>query len=139
MLGAFFVFFVKSFLKLGPVEAVNLMSVFFSTGSLAALYILIKRILDKNTALVCTLLFSISPICLANSVYGNTHTVALLFLLAGMIFLVKEKDTLSAFGLVTGNRDGYGRFRLFERRRAFSPDLTGTSLHAYHSRDGPPG
>jgi len=76
-----------------PVLAVNFMSVVFGSLSVLLLYFLAKELLDRSTAIFSAILFSLSPICLGESVYGKSHTPSMFFLILGMYLLVKSFRT----------------------------------------------
>lgn len=75
-----------------PIFAVNLMSVFLSSLSVPLFYLIVKHIFDKTTALIASLLLCFYSLFLAVSVFGNSHTPAILFFLAGFYFLLRYKN-----------------------------------------------
>jgi 4-amino-4-deoxy-L-arabinose transferase-like glycosyltransferase len=87
IMGAAFVYLNRVLGFTDPVLAVNVMSVFFSALAIPILYILVKILLDETAAVVSAVLFSLSPIFLSNSVYGNSHGISLFFMLTALVFL----------------------------------------------------
>jgi 4-amino-4-deoxy-L-arabinose transferase-like glycosyltransferase len=78
-----------------PVTAVNMMSVFFSAGTVPLFYILVKRCIGSSAGFYSALLLSFSPIFLLLSVYATSHTVSLFFLTAGLLGLKEYQQTLN--------------------------------------------
>ena len=85
--GAFFIWVGKLFSMEDPVLAVNMMSVVAGSVCVSLYYFVARLMFNEITALTGTFLFSICPIFLGISVYGNPHTVCLSFLLLGIFFL----------------------------------------------------
>ena len=72
------------------VVAVNCISVLFSLLGVLLLYLLARDLLGETTAVLTALMFSVSPIFLGLSVYANSHTICIFFLLLGVLFLVRD-------------------------------------------------
>jgi len=81
ILGALSVGLGKIFGISDPVTAVNLLAVLMSSLCILVLYRFVQNGFDTPTAIFSSIAFSLSPIFLGNSVYGNTHPIALFFLL----------------------------------------------------------
>ena len=92
MLAASFVYLARLFGEQDPVLAVNAMSVVFSSLCVPVFYLLARRLTGTAAAVFGSVLFSTSPILLGLSVFGNTHTPALFFLLGGMLALVRAAE-----------------------------------------------
>jgi len=88
LLGAIFVGLAKIFAIADFVIAVNFVSVFFGALCILAHYSLVRKLLDESCAFFSSLMLSIFPIFLILSVYGNSHTPSLFFLLAGISSLL---------------------------------------------------
>ncbi len=93
LLSAVFIGLTKIFSCSDPVIGTNLMSVVISSLCVPALYYFTKKLFNPGTALIASILFSVFPIFLAISVYGNTHTPALFFLLISLCWLMDYKET----------------------------------------------
>ena len=75
-----------------PVFAINLLSVIFSSGCVVLLYLLGRKLFDQTTALCAALVFTVSPIFLSVSVYGNSHTLSLFFFLCSLLALAHYQE-----------------------------------------------
>ncbi len=75
-----------------PVLAVNFMSVVLGAACVPLLYAVTRRMIDPVTAVFAAVFFSTAPIILAVSTYGLSHTPALFFLLAGVLYLLRYRD-----------------------------------------------
>lgn len=83
MLGALFVAAAKLFSVSDPVIAVNFMSVVLSSLSVAILFYLTKKIFNEQTAIFTALSLSLSPLFLAQSLYGIALIPFIFFLFLG--------------------------------------------------------
>ena len=113
ILASIFIFTLGLLSVHDSVFAFNFMSAFFSSLSIPVLYLIVKKLFDPLTALLGAVLLSFLPSFLGLSVYGNTHTPCLFFLLLGILLLLLYKDSgekghiiLSAIsvGLMGGSR-----------------------------------
>jgi 4-amino-4-deoxy-L-arabinose transferase-like glycosyltransferase len=93
--GSLFVGLTRLFALHDPVFAVNLMSVIFSSLSVLILYLLVENLFNSRAAFFSALLFSLHPIFLSLSVYGNSHTVSIFFLLCSLYALASSKQRFS--------------------------------------------
>ena len=95
------------------VTAVNGMSACVSALSVPLFYIISKKLAGQTAAIISSLLFSLSPIFLSLSVFGNTHVLSLFFcLLTVSMILHIQKPPLSG-ALATGAALGlWGAVRL---------------------------
>ncbi len=89
------------------VAAVNGMSVFVSALSVPLFFIVTQKLSRKTTAVISSLLFSVSPIFLSLSVFGNTHVLSLFLCLMSVFFILKLKarpcsSTLLTAGITLG-------------------------------------
>ena len=91
--GSFFVGLGKMLGIHDPVVCVNFMSAVFSSLTVFVLYFVVKKLADSMAALLSGILFSLSPIFLSVSVYGNSHTVSIFFLVLGIFFFCKYSGT----------------------------------------------
>ncbi len=83
--------FVRIFQLCGlsdPVFVINMMSVVFSSFAVLLLFLLARAWFDERTAFLAAILLSVTPIFLANSVYGNSHMPALFFMLLSLYQLL---------------------------------------------------
>ncbi len=78
-----------------PVDAVNIMSVFFSALSVPLFYLVVRKLTEPLTALISAVLFSVSPIFLSLSVFGNTNVLSLFFCLLCFYRIIDHKDNPS--------------------------------------------
>ena len=76
-----------------PVLAVNFMSVVMGAACVLLLYQVTRRLIDRDTAFFAAFFLSVTPIFLAVSTYGLSHTPALFFLLTGINFLLRFRDS----------------------------------------------
>jgi len=93
MIGALFVFVTNLFSIKNPVWAVNFMSVLFSSLCIPIFYYFAKKLLNPTAALSGAILFSLSPIFLGNSLYGNSHPINIFFNLLGFSLLLTHFKT----------------------------------------------
>lgn len=100
--GAVFVLLGKIVGVHDPVLAVNFMSVVMGAGSVPLLYLMTRRLIDGPTAFFAAFFLSVAPIFLAVSTYGLSHAPALFFLLAGVLFLLRHRDSGKGGDLIIG-------------------------------------
>ena len=82
------------------VTAVNGMSVLVSSLTVPLFYIITKKITDPTTAVISSLLFSVSPIFLSLSVFGNTHVLSLFFCMLSLLIVLRVKTYSRPGGLL---------------------------------------
>ena len=75
-----------------PVSAVNMMSVVTTSICVIFFYKIAERITSQKAAIFSTILFSLNPAFLGNSVFGISHGPALLFLSVSIYFLILFKE-----------------------------------------------
>jgi len=92
LLGAFFISAAGLFGVADPVFAVNLMSVIFSAGAVALIYLVAEQRFGRTAAVLAAASFSLCPIFLSLSVYGMNHAPEMFFLLACVFFLQRFLD-----------------------------------------------
>lgn len=97
LMGAFFIAVTKLFSVNDPVFAVNLMSVTISSLSVIVFYLLTKNILNSRSAFWGALFFSLHPIFLTLSVYGNSHIICIFFLLLSLNALTQTNNKFRYF------------------------------------------
>ncbi|MCB9771459.1 MAG: glycosyltransferase family 39 protein [Candidatus Omnitrophica bacterium] len=79
------------------------MSVVYSSLTVLIFYFFIAKLFDNLTAFCAGILLSLNPIFLTLSVYGNSHTVSIFYLLLSLTFLVSQfKRRLLFFALTLG-------------------------------------
>ena len=93
LLGSFFVGLGKFLSIHDPIICVNFMSAVFSSLAVFVYYFIVKKLTDSMTALLSGMLFCLSPIFLGVSIYGNSHTVSIFFLMLGIFFFCKYNET----------------------------------------------
>jgi len=71
-----------------PVFAANMVSVIFGALTAVAFFILARELFGVTAATLSTMLFSVSPIFLALSVYGKNHVATLFFFLQALVSLL---------------------------------------------------
>ena len=84
-----------------PVLAVNMMSVVLSSLTVPIIYLFAKKLFDQPTGFLSAVLFSLNPIFLSISVYGNSHTIVILFVSLGVYFLIshlKNRKNIHVWG-----------------------------------------
>jgi len=87
VLGAIFLGIARFFSVNDSVFAVNMMSVIFGALIVPLNYLFVTRLVDEETAVISSILLSLSPIPWAISIFGNTHCPTVAFMLLGLIFL----------------------------------------------------
>ncbi len=87
ILSGFFVWIFQTYGLADPVFAVNMMSVLFSSLTVLILFLLIRIWFNERTAFFSSAIFSITPIFLTNSVYGNSHMPAFFFIALSFYWL----------------------------------------------------
>ncbi|MFP4472980.1 MAG: ArnT family glycosyltransferase [Candidatus Omnitrophota bacterium] len=107
ILGTGLHYFLNVFGFNDPVMTVNLFSVIFSSISVVFLFILTRRIINTPAAFFTAVLFSLSPVFLGNSLYGNTHMPAMALFLGALLCLTQFTETsksiwIYAAGLLWG-------------------------------------
>ena len=90
--GAVFVLIGKVTGIQDPVLAVNFMSVVLGAACVPLMLGVTRRLVDDAAAVFAAVFLSLTPIFLAVSTYGLSHTPALFFLLAGIWFLLRYRD-----------------------------------------------
>jgi hypothetical protein len=85
LLGALFILAVDIFTVADPVFAVNLMSVIFSAGAVALIYLVAEERFSRTAAAWAAVSFSLCPIFLSLSVYGMSHAPEIFFLLFSVL------------------------------------------------------
>ncbi|MBZ0165769.1 MAG: glycosyltransferase family 39 protein, partial [Candidatus Omnitrophica bacterium] len=75
------------------VRAVNMMSVVFGSLSIWLVYWCAARMRDNATALLAALFCAINPFLIGMATFGNSHVLALFFLLASLCFLQLYADS----------------------------------------------
>ncbi len=97
LIGSFFIAATQWVIGDDPVFAVNFMSVVLSSLSVAIFYLFIKNIINTRSAFFGALLFSLHPIFLSLSVYGNSHIVCVFFLLLSLYTLTNPHQKFRYF------------------------------------------
>jgi len=100
MISALFIYLSKLCQLSDPVFAVNFMSVLFSSLCIPLSYFVFKKLLEDRSAFIGALLFSLSPVNIGNSVYGNTHFFSIFFLFIGLIYLFRYKESTHLIDLI---------------------------------------
>lgn len=90
--GTFFFFLLKAFGINDPVFSINLLSVLCGAFSVPLLYAVGKKLFNPLTGLIAAFLFSVTPIFLSTSIYGNSHTFFLLLALITLNLLLMHKQ-----------------------------------------------
>jgi len=103
VLGAIFHIVLKSIGINDAVFAVNLMSVVLSSCAIVFFYLFSRNLLGKQTALYSAALFSIFPIFLAISTFGNSHPPTILFLLMSLYLISTYAKTKNYFYFILGS------------------------------------
>lgn len=93
LFGSLFLFMGRFFSQNDPVFAVNFMSVVFSALSVPILYLITKKLFDPVSAILSSIIFSITPIFLGISVFGKSHTPSIFFLLLGLYYILRFQET----------------------------------------------
>lgn len=79
--------------SMDTVLAVNMVSVISSALCVPALYVLARKMYSNTAALLASIMFSVSPMFLGVSVYGKSHAPAVLFLILGLIYFLKYRES----------------------------------------------
>lgn len=94
LIAAFFIAITQALSGPDPVFAVNFMSVVLSSLSTIVFYLFIKNTITSRAAFMSALFFSLHPIFLSLSVYGNSHVVCVFFLLLSLYSLTHPFEKL---------------------------------------------
>ncbi len=97
LIGSFFIAATQWFARHDAVFAVNFMSVVLSSLSVSIFYIFIKNVVNNRAAFFSALFFSLHPIFLSLSVYGNSHVVCVFFLLLSLYALTQPHQKFRYF------------------------------------------
>lgn len=100
MIAASSAWLAQAFTAYDAVAAVNGMSVFVSALCVPLFFIITKKLVDPTTAVISSLLFSVSPIFLSLSVFGNTHVLSLFLCVFSLLIVLQVKTRLRAGGLL---------------------------------------
>ncbi|MEW6008611.1 MAG: glycosyltransferase family 39 protein [Candidatus Omnitrophota bacterium] len=83
--------------------AVNLMSAIFGSLAVMMLFLVCKEILSKKTALISSILFSVSPAFLSVSTFAINHPASIFFALSSIYFmLLFSKKMLDKYLILSG-------------------------------------
>jgi len=95
ILGTLFTWIFKVFSLGDAVQAVNFMSVIFSSLGILCLYGFVKNYFNETVATISSILFSLCPIFLGVSVYGKSHSPSLFFLFLSLYLLLVYSNSQS--------------------------------------------